>query len=162
MVALLKPQNGGQLRSGWVGTVRLTLRGELHSSTTLPAADGGPTSVSVPLPGGVLGAQGPQVVAVTAATPMRAAGADNVAPVVSGVDRAAQDLWQTVMYGQGGGQATAADVVEASADTGSYHAVEPVLLPELNAWPWVLAGGALVLLATVVLLRGTRRRRPSA
>ncbi len=161
-VALLEPQEGSRLQAGWVGTLRLTLRGELLSSPTLPGADGAPTSVSVPLPGGVLGARGPQVVAVTAATAMRAADGDNVAPVVSGVGRAAPRRWQTVMYGPGAGQTAAADVIEAADQSAEYHAVEPVLLPEFPVWPWVLAAAALVGLAGVVLLTRARRRQPSA
>ncbi len=161
-VALLEPQSGMQLHAGWVGTLRLTVRSGVQSTSTLPGADGAPSRVRVPLPGGVLGADGPQVVAVTADTAMRAASADNVAPLVSGIDRAADGRWQTVLYGQGGRQAAAADVVEASDSPGPYHAVEPALLPDLKAWPWVLAGAALVVLASVLLLRGARRRRQSA
>ena len=159
-VALVEPQEGPRLLAGWVGTLRLTLRGELLSSPTLPVADGAPKSVSIPLPGGVLGAQGPQVVAVTAATAMRAADADNVAPVVSGIGRAAPDRWQTVMYGPGGGQTAAVDVVEAADDSAPHQAVEPVLLPDFPVWPWILAGAALVGLAGAVLLTRGRRRRP--
>ena len=132
-----------QLHAGWVGTLRLTVRSGVQSTSTLPGADGAPSRVKGPLPGGVLGADGPQVVAVTADTAMRAASADNVAPLVSGIDRAEDGRWQTVLYGQGGRQAAAADVVESSDSPGPYHAVEPALLPDLKAWPWVLAGAAL-------------------
>jgi len=161
-VALLEPQSGSQLRAGWVGTLRLAIRGGVQTSSTLPLPGDPPSQVSVPLPGGVLGARGPQVLAVTADTTMRAADPDNVAPVVSGIDRAAGGRWQTVLYGQGGGQAAAADVVEATDSPAPFHAVEPVLLPDLHAWPWVLAGAVLVVLAVVVLARGRWPRRPSA
>ena len=160
-VALLEPRTGAQLGAGWVGTLSLTMRGGIQVSATLPVADGSSSQVTVPLPGGVLGAQGPQVVAVTAQTTMSAADGDNVAPVVTGIDKAADGRWQTVLYGPGSGQAAAVDVVAASDIPGPFHAVEPVLLPELTAWPWVLAGTALMALAVVVLLRGNRRRRRS-
>ena len=158
-VALLESQTGSQLRAGWVGTVSLTMRGTIQVASALPAADGSVSQVSVPLPGGVLGARGPQVLAVTADTTMSAATGDNVAPVVTGIDRAADGRWQSVLYGQGGGQTPAVDVVQASDIPGPFHAVQPVLLPQVDAWPWILAAAALLLLAAVVLVLEYRRHR---
>ena len=157
-VALLEPQSGTQMHAGWVGTLRLTVRSGVQSTSTLPGAGGASSRVSVPLPGGVLGADGPQVVAVTADTTMRAASADNVAPLGERhrpcgrrplADRPVRARrWA-------GGRCRRRGSNDSS---GPYHAVEPVLLPDLNAWPWVLAGAALVVLAAVLLLRGARRR----
>ncbi|MGN6612691.1 MAG: hypothetical protein ACTHLJ_13040 [Angustibacter sp.] len=157
-VALLQATGGGQLRPGWVGTLRLTVRGDVDATLTPPDAGGAPSSVIIPLPGGVLGADGPQVVAVTADTAVRAASADNVAPLVTGVDRVADGGWQSVLYGQGHQQVTAADVIETSDAPAPYHAVEPVLLPGLSAWPWVLAAAALLALAVALVARRSRHR----
>ena len=159
-VALLRPVGASQLRPGWIGTLRLTVRGGVETSSALPGAGGGtPGRVSIPLPGGILGADGPQVVAVTADTVMRAASADNVAPVVTGVDRVADGRWQSVLYGQGGHQVAAADMIETSDAPAPYHAVEPVLLPGLSGWPWILAAAVLLTLTAFLIVRGSRRRR---
>ncbi len=158
-VALLHPQRGTRFDPGWVGTLRLTVRGGVQSTSTLPAPGTAPTRVSVPLPGGVLGARGPQVVAVTAESQMVAADGNNTAPLVTGVDRSSDGRWQTVLYGQGGGEAPAADVVEAAEDTGPFHAVEPVILADPNATPWLIAGAVFVALAAALLWRGVSRRR---
>ena len=157
-VAVLRPQGSTQLNPGWVGTLRLTVRGGVVASTTPPQADGQPARVSVPLPGGILGAVGPQVLAVTAAKPMRAANSDNVAPLVTGVDHGSDGRWQTVLYGLGAGQAPAQDFVEPGDATGAFHAVQPVLLPDMTTWPWLVLAAMIIVLAAVVLRRGRRKR----